>query len=275
MGIHVVKVDKLNHDKNHVVIHVVLQRKWNCSNIELNRKSNQIAKSVKSWLDGGLRQGILGTDVGVDRHQLAGYNTGSQTQVQTQVRKRPQRYIDTLAARQQSLRSCHRDSVVHRLAQLAQLIMSLNSCCWSIDDLLALPNRWTQITKVNEDHKDERRSQRWTQITKMNADQTVERRSNRWTQIKQMNADHKDERRSQRWTKITKLNADHNDERRSNRWTQIKQMNADQTVERRSQSWTQITKMNADHKDERRSNRWMQITKMNADQTDERRSNLA
>ena len=139
-----------------------------------------------------MRQGILGTDVGVDRHQLAGYNTGradaitgvtggqmsqavwqvvvslvlkmvrylagnllaeneagvhgdgegaSQTQVQTQVRNRPQRYIDTLAARQQSLRSCHRDSVVHRLAQLAQLIMSLNSCCWSIDDLLALPNR--------------------------------------------------------------------------------------------------------------------------------------
>ena len=27
MGIHVVKLDKLNHDKNHVVIHVVLQRK--------------------------------------------------------------------------------------------------------------------------------------------------------------------------------------------------------------------------------------------------------
>ena len=27
MGIHVVKVDKLNHGKNHVVIHVVLQRK--------------------------------------------------------------------------------------------------------------------------------------------------------------------------------------------------------------------------------------------------------
>ena len=27
MGIHVIKVDKLNHDKNHVVIHVVLQRK--------------------------------------------------------------------------------------------------------------------------------------------------------------------------------------------------------------------------------------------------------
>ena len=29
MGIHMVKVDKLNHDKNHVVIHVVLQRKSN------------------------------------------------------------------------------------------------------------------------------------------------------------------------------------------------------------------------------------------------------
>ena len=28
MGIHVVKVDKLNHDKNHMVIHVVLQRKY-------------------------------------------------------------------------------------------------------------------------------------------------------------------------------------------------------------------------------------------------------
>ena len=27
MGIHVGKLDKLNHDKNHVVIHVVLQRK--------------------------------------------------------------------------------------------------------------------------------------------------------------------------------------------------------------------------------------------------------
>ena len=27
MGIHVIKVDKLNHDKNHVVIHVILQRK--------------------------------------------------------------------------------------------------------------------------------------------------------------------------------------------------------------------------------------------------------
>ena len=49
MGIHVVKVDKLNHDKNHVVIHVVLQRKRNVlENIELNRKSNQIAESVKS-----------------------------------------------------------------------------------------------------------------------------------------------------------------------------------------------------------------------------------
>ena len=30
-----------------------------CSNIEFNRKSNQIAKGVKPWLDGGLRKMIL------------------------------------------------------------------------------------------------------------------------------------------------------------------------------------------------------------------------
>ena len=51
---HVVKLDKLNHDKNHVVIHVVFYNaNQTSSNIELNRKylnrkSNQIAESVRS-----------------------------------------------------------------------------------------------------------------------------------------------------------------------------------------------------------------------------------
>ena len=39
MEIHVVKVDELNHDKNHVVIHVAFYNaNQMCSNIELNRK---------------------------------------------------------------------------------------------------------------------------------------------------------------------------------------------------------------------------------------------
>ena len=63
-------------------------------------------------------------------------------------------------------------------------------------------HRWMQVTKINADQTDERRSNKWMQIKPLNADQTNERRSNIWTQIKQMDADQKDERRWCRWTQI-------------------------------------------------------------------------